>query len=433
MRPWYWTGVRARAQLGAMLIVPALVLGLEPLGYGSTAFAKPGVPRAGEPAPAACRRFAAMCCQPGDEACVRPGPARGLLLGLGALAGAGAAGILFALGDRLSNGDPAVLLVGGGAVAGVGAVLGMVAARVSGDGPRLEDRVRRETLGLGMASAGTRVLGERNPPGMSLRVGPTWWFDDRSRLRLLGEVSGLLGAERQVDPRPQLADAGASGAGTQPTALSRRRLGFAFGLDLAVGLPYPVLRRSARLGPAELRYRPEVQYRRDWITLGDAGVRMVEHTMLLPLLVGARWHLSPRQRFTLYVGPRFDIVSYSALDGRSLSRGKPEIAPLYGEAWYDIDVPLSEHPRRDGVARRAKTTGMLSVGYVHSRFGGRGLNVGPVIGFLGPVHVDWILRVRPVGSKVAAQLGAGAIIGNGFAVTGTVGVALPDVPRRPRR
>lgn len=376
-----------------------------------------------------------MCCLSGAEPCVRPGPARALLLSLGAIAGAGAAGILFALGDRLANGDPATLLVGGGAVAGAGALLGILTGRLLGDGPAMADRVRRETVGLGLVGGGTRVLGERDPPTASLRFAPTWWFDERSRVRLVGELSGLVGAQRDVDPRPQVADPAVGGAGSRPGALSRRRLGFALGLDLAVGMPYPVLRRSARLGPAELRWRPEVQYRRDWIGLGDAGVRIVEHTMLLPLLVGARWHLSPRQRFTFYVGPRFDVVSYSDLDGRRLSRGRPNVGPLYGEAWYDLDIPLTEHPRRDGRPRRAATTGMFSLGYVHSRFGGRGFNFGPVIGFLGPVHAEWTMRVRPRGAKLAAQLGAGVIVGNGLAVTGTLGAALPDVRSRtaPRR
>lgn len=427
------TIVRVLARVGAAGLVPTLVLGAvlgSPAPVQARGRRAPPVAVAAKPV--GCGRFDAMCCTPGSASCVRPGPARVLLLSLGAIAGAGAAGLLFALGDRLSNGDAATLLVGGGAVAGAGALLGILAARTLGDGPRLEDRVRRETFGLAMTGAGTRVLGERSPPSMSLRVGPTLWLDERSRVRLLGEVTGLLGAERHVDPRPQLADAAASGSGTQPGTLARRHLGFALGLDFAVGLPYPILRRSARLGQTELRYRPEVQFRRDWITMGDADTRIVEHTMLLPLLVGARWHVSPRQRFTLYVGPRFDIISYSSLDGRRLSRGKPNIAPIYGEAWYDIDVPLTEHPRRDGATRRAKTTGMLSVGYVHSRFGGRGFNFGPVIGFLGPIHAEWTVRVRPVGAKAAAQIGAGIVIGNGYAVTATVGAVLPSLRGRSR-
>lgn len=352
-------------------------------------------------------------------------------MSLGAVAGAGAAGILFALGDRLSNGDPATILVGGGALAGAGALIGIAAGRLLGDSPSLSDRVRRETLGLTFMSSGTRVLGESRPPSMGLRFAPTWWFDDRTRLRLIGELAGPLGTERDVDPRPQLADASMSGMGTQPGALTRRRVAMTLGLDLAVGLPYPIVRRSAHLGRAELRWRPEVQWRREWIGLGDSGTRIVERTMLLPLLVGARWHVSPRQRFTFYAGPRFDIVSYTALDGKTLGRGSPNIGPLYAEAWYDIDIGLTERPRRNGKLRRAHATSMLTVGYIHSRFTGRGFNFGPVIGFLGPIAAEWTVRVRPVGAKTAVQLGAGAMVGNGVSFTGTVGVVLPDLGRTP--
>src|SRR5262249_50823681 len=162
-----------------------------------------------------------------------------------------------------------------------------------------------------------------------------------------------------------------------------------------VALPYPVLRRgSAHLGAAELRFRPEFQYRRDWLRYGDAEMHIVERTMLLPLNVGVRWHLGPRQRFTFYMGPRFDIVSYSAPGGRSLARGKPEIGPLYAEAWYDIDIPLTSRPRRDHKMRKVTVNSQLTVGYIHSRFDGRGFNFGPVIGFLGPIVAEYAIRVR---------------------------------------
>jgi hypothetical protein len=108
------------------------------------------------------------------------------------------------------------------------------------------------------------------------------------------------------------------------------------------------------------------------------------------------------------------------------------VAPLYAEAWYDLDVPFTARPRRDGRARRAGVTGLLSLGYVHSRFDGRGINFGPVIGFLGPLHVEWSLRVRPRGSKAAVQASLGAIVGNGLATMATVGAVLPDL-RTPAR
>src|SRR5690606_18073745 len=87
-------------------------------------------------------------CRDDDDACDRPGPARLLLLSLGAIAGAAAAGLLFALGDRHAIGDPATLLVGTGAVAGAGALVGMLAGALGGDGAALPDRVRPSTAEL---------------------------------------------------------------------------------------------------------------------------------------------------------------------------------------------------------------------------------------------------------------------------------------------
>ncbi len=398
---------------------------------GGTSTPPPRAARKAQPVPAGCPRLRALCCS-GDEACVRPGPARALLLSLGALAGAGAAGILFGLGDRLTNADAATLLVGGGALAGAGALLGIVAGRALPDSSALPERVRRETIGVDIRGSGTSVADERKPPMMSLRAAPTWWFaDGRSRLRWLLEIGGWAGTAQDTDPRPQAAPSRA-GATTRPVTLEQRRLAMGMAFDLAVALPYPVLRRSARLGRVELRWRPEFQYRREWLDLHGVS-RIVERTMLLPLSVGLRWHVSPRQRFTFYVGPRFDVVSFARPDGRGIARGRPNVAPLYGEAWYDIDFAFTEHPRRDHRPRRAMVVGMLSLGYVHSRFDGRGFNFGPVIGFLGPVHMEWTTRIRPVGSRTAFQAAVGAVVGNGLAVTGTLGVSLPDLHSKGRR
>ncbi|MBK6919540.1 MAG: hypothetical protein IPH07_19255 [Deltaproteobacteria bacterium] len=421
--------VKAGAAAG---LVPILALGLVMPAHGRDRPRRGGAVQrssAAEPRPPGCDRVRALCCEPGEPTCTRPGAARVLLLSLGALAGATAATVLFVLGDRLAKGDPAVALVGTGAVAGAGALLGVLAGRTIGDGPKLDDRVRRESLGIGLVTSSNSVQDERRPPTMSLRVAPTWWFrDGSSRMRLLGELGGWLGAERQVDPRPQLAQGGA-----RPVTLEQRRLAMNLAIDLAVALPYPAVRRSAHLGPAELRWRPEVAYRRDWLSLGDGAVTPVERTMLLPLLVGARWHLSPRQRFTFMAGPRFDIVSSAAPGARTLQRGRAQLAPLYAEAWYDLDVPFTERPRRDGRSRRAGVSGLVSLGYRHTRFDGRGINFGPVIGFLGAVHVDFTVRVRPVGSRYAFQGGVGAIVGNGVALTFNAGTVLPPLLGAGRR
>ncbi|MEX1367455.1 MAG: hypothetical protein AB1Z98_30285, partial [Nannocystaceae bacterium] len=322
-----------------------------------------------------------------------------------------------------------------------------VAGRLGADGPTLSDRLRPPTASLRYGYTGTAVLDEARPHSMSLRVAPNLFFPhDQGRLRLFGHVGGWLNPAREVDPRPQFTEVLPGQQGTAPRVLRQRQLSLGLGLDLAVALPYPLLRRSARLGPAELRYRPEVQIRRDRFDPSTPNDRRLGRTMLLPLTVGARWVLSPRQRFTVYFGPRFDLVAFSDPSSGSgsgsgsgsnrMRRGQAQVGPLYGEAWYDIDVPLTPRARRDGRSRRLDATGQLTVGYIHSRFDGQGFNFGPVIGFLGPIHVGWATRLRPAGAPVAAQLGAFARLGSGTSVGLELGLVAPDLhsrPRQPRR
>ena len=368
------------------------------------------------------------CCTSDESPCVRTSVARATLLGIGMLAGGVAATMLFALGDRNGSGDPATFLVGGGAIAGAGALLGSLIGRLGGDGPGDPDRIRPSTFGLDYAFTQPGSLDETHPHQMQLTFAPNVFFpDDGGRIRLFGHVGGTLWQERQVDPRPQFQQPIAGQLGTAPVALRERRLSIGVGADLAVNLPYPVLERSSFLGGAELRYQPQFQIRRETLDPGLPSQRIVERTMMLPLTVGARWRLSERQRFTVYFGPRFDVVSYGDPGEDRLHRGRPQAGALYGEAWYDVDVPTSQQPRRNGMERRARVNSQLSLGYVHSRFDGRGLNFGPVIGFLGPVHVRWATRVRPEGWPVALQAGAGFTVGNGVSGALNVGVALPDL------
>lgn len=386
--------------------------------------------------PEAAHRASWAACASGTTPCTRPRPARALLLSLGVLGGVVASALMFGLGDRLTQSDPAVLLVGFGGLAGAGAIVGAVAGRLGADGPALSDRLRPPTAALASSASGPAILDETPPYSMSLRVAPNLFFpNDQGRLRLFGHVGGWLAPVREVDPRPQNGTSLPGQEGTAPGVLRQRHLSLGVGLDLAVSLPYPLLRRSARLGAAELRYRPEVQVRRDRFAPSTPQARLLERTMFLPLTVGARWVLSPRQRFTVYFGPRFDFVAFSDPGSDELRRGGAQIGPLYGEAWYDVDVPLNPRPRVDGHPRRVEATGQLTLGYVHSRFDGHGLNFGPVIGFLGPIHVGWSTRLRPAGAPLAAQLGAFARIGSGTSVGLELGLVAPDLhtTRRPRR
>jgi hypothetical protein len=227
-------------------------------------------------------------CREHEETCARPGPARLLLLSLGVLGGAAAAGLLFALGDRHAVGDPATLLVGTGAVAGAGALVGMLASGLRGDGPALPDRVRPSTADLSWTWAQTANLGESQPHALSLRWAPTYRFGDLGRVRLVGHFGGWPGTRRQVDPRPQVADDALEGDGTAPVTFRQRRMSAGIGLDFAVLLPYPTAPRSSFLGAAELRWRPTFEIRRERFRLADGSVRVLERTMLLPLTAGAR-------------------------------------------------------------------------------------------------------------------------------------------------
>lgn len=387
----------------------------------------------------AARRRSFIACSPGATPCVRSRPARALLLSLGVAGGAIAAGLLFGLGDRLSPGDPATLLVGLSGLAGAGALVGMLAGRLGPDGPAAPDRLRPPTLSLAYGYSGPQILDESRPHSLTLRMAPNLYLPHgHGRARLFGHVGGWLTPEHEVDPRPQLAEMIPDQQGSAPQVLRQRHVSIGVGVDLAVTLPYPVLapRRSARLGAAELRYRPEVQIRRDRFAPETPQTTVVERTMLLPLTAGVRWHLSPRQRFTVYFGPRFDFVAFSdpASAGGSdrLRRGGPQRGLLYGEAWYDIDVPLTGRPRRDGRARSMIATGQLTLGYVHSGFDGQGFDFGPVVGFLGPIHLSWSTRLRPVGAPVAAQLGGFARVGSGTTLGLELGLVAPDLHARGR-
>lgn len=362
-------------------------------------------------------------CVPGLQTCTRPRPARWLLGALGlTVAGAGTA-YLLVVGDSLRAGDPGGLLAGGGVAAFGGALLGGVIGLMGTDRPGDQDRVRPATFALDYASGGPPRLDERHPGELNVRFAPNYFLPDGAgRIRLFGHVGGSLGREREVDPRPQFSEQLAGQTGTQPFALEEKRLSLGIGADLAVALPYPLLRRSTHLGAAEIRWRPEVEIRRH-----RYGGRLIERTMLLPLTVGLRWYLSPRQRFTIYVGPRLDF-SAQAIDG-SLDRGPPNIGSLYGEVWYDIDVPLRIKPAARARAR-ARINGMFTFGYVHSRFDGLGINFAAAYGYFGSAYAGWLMRIRPRSNPVAVQLGFGAWIGTGVSAVFSAGVVLPDLGRR---
>jgi hypothetical protein len=373
------------------------------------------------------------CCAAGIEPCTRPHIARLVLAVTGVASSAIGSAIFLVLGDRLGGGDPAGLMIGGGALSLGGALLGGMASLMGGDRAGHPDRVRPATVDLEYTFARMSNLDEVDPDVMRMRWAPTLAFpNDHGRLRLIGHLGGPVGVTRAVDPRPQHDQDIEGQNGTYPVVLRERRLDLGVGLDLAVKLPYPVRppERSPALGRAELRFRPEARIRRHVRSLGDREEQIEERVMFLPLTVGARWHISPRQRFTFYVGPRFDFISYSLPGSTSLERGEPQVAPLFGEAFYDIDVPLTERPRRDGQPRQVDANGQLTLGYAHCRFDGMALNIGPAVGFLGPAHVAWHMRFRPRANPVAFQMSLGLWVGSGVATFLSAGIVTPDIRGR---
>jgi hypothetical protein len=357
-------------------------------------------------------------CLDGVEPCVRTTSTRMLLGGLGGLTTTTALVLALVVGDRWRIGDPAMPLAAGGIVAMSASMVGGIAALLGGDGPTLPDRITPATVALTLGFMGTTVSDERAPAMLIANFAPTYQLpDNHGRIRLLGNVGGRLGAQLERDPRPQTSERDGSFA----SALEARSLRFDVGIDVAVRLPYPLLRRSARLGQLELRYKPNFWYFSDALLLGDSE-RVSQRVMLTPLNFGFRWHLSPRQRFTFYMGPRWDLLNYG--EPGKLAPGKPVLGPIYSESWYDLDIPMmgdKADPRRAGVV------GQLTVGYVHARALGNGLDFGAVVGFFGQVRTQFALRVRPIGSVVAYQFELGAQIGTALMPYVRVGVVLPDI------
>lgn len=375
-------------------------------------------------------------CLAGTSPCYRSGGARLLLAGVGLVTIGASLYALFGGSDRQGLGDPWPALAGAGTIAMGASTIGGIAGLVGLDGPAIPDRITPATVGLGVGLGGTGVTDERAPYSMAASLAPTLAFPhDLGRVRLLANFGGSLGASLERDPRPQSTAAD----GTFNPALSRQGWRFEGGVDLAVRLPYPLGSRSPKLGRFELRYKPLFFYAREHLYFasdfpdgdeegtptGEATIS--ERTALTPLNFGLRWNLSPRERFTVYFGPRWDVVRHGPAG--ALARSAPQLAPIYAEAWFDIDLRL----QRARANRRASVVGQFTVGYVHSRFDGLGLNFGAVVGFLGPVVSQFALRVRPRGSLVAYQLELGARAGGGLHPYLRVGIVLPDLSPGRRR
>ncbi len=376
--------------------------------------------RAAEPDPATRMTWwqpRSFGCLPGPRPCYRTTAARLALFAGSVIVTSTSLALYFTLSDRSRIGDPALQLAGAGIVALTGVIVGGAVALLSGDGPTLPDRITPATLAVSFWPGGTRVRGEAIPVGLTASFAPTLTFPNQlGRLRLLGSFGGDLGNHVAADPRPPLA----ADSDAFPVAMVSRGWSFQLGLDLALRRPYPLLRQQGWRGQLEFRYKPLVWFARDQLLLGDQP-RVSERIAMMPLNFGLRWHISPRQRFTTYLGPRWDFVGYGTRG--AVGHARPDIGPFYSESWFDIDIPMS----KPATAERARVVGQLTVGYVHSRFEGHGFDNGAVVGFLGYMVGQFSIRVRPLGSTIAYQFELGSRFGQGVHPYFRFGIVLPSI------
>ncbi len=398
-----------------LLLVPAAARGGEGEGETSADLPPTTWPDHGR---VACPSLQA-CCVEGEEDCIHPAAARALLAGVSV--GHFGAGLgMFAAGDGQDKGDPLGGLVGIGIIGAAGSLLGLVAGLLAPRGETtVEDRPSRPTLRISLIPGGSSTIGERSPYGLGVALDPTFVLGPEVRLQPHLGLSIELGRRAWVDPRPQLAGSEDSNF---PVALTSHRTKISFGAELALALPYPhKLPRPLYSGPVELRWKPWFELRRRVLHPGTDARQLVDHTALIAAF-GMRWHVSPRQRFTVYVGPRFDRLTYSDPGSLAPRLGPGAFGSLYAEARWQLDVPFTP------LARRATSvTGRLNIAYVHSNLDGRGIDLGPIVGFFGPVEVSFDLRIRKVGAPVALQVTAGYRIAAGGGPTMELGLVTPSI------
>jgi hypothetical protein len=331
--------------------------------------------------------------------CVKSGPARLLLIGAG-FGGfvAGAIPILY-VGDRARIGDPSLLLVGGGFLSMIAAGLGQLASLTGESAPATT--VTPPLLAVRIEPSGRAQRGDVEPPHVvieshpELRLGP-------ALLGLTVEGRVQAGEALRRDLRPQVE------AGDMPAAdLRAHEAGVSLAPEIGVALPYPLLPAGPALGGVEVRYRPSLHLRSRSTTSGDHG-ETVQHTVLLPLTFGVVWHLSPRQDFSLYFGPRWDGQRLDAAIG--VSGTSFHANNFYGEARYGFDFPaLPIGATRIGAR--------VSFGYSQWKVDGRSLTVAgggfSLLGYMGAFDARWDLRIEPPGAGPAVQVGGRVILADG--------------------
>jgi len=359
------------------------------------------------------------CCVPGEAECVHPGLARVLLGSAGGAMLAVGATTFLVTGDSLDAGDPQAAIMGTGLVAVGGAALGAVAEVLTAGPPtRVADRPRRPLVRLSVSPGGTYTLGEASPWGLGVQVDPDLGLGRQVNLQPHLGFSTDLGASQYVDPSTEVVEAGQDT--TFPVALRSRHLMASAGAELSVRIPYPLpVRRPLYTGAMELRYKPMWELRRRTLHPDESNTQIVEHMALYPANLGIRWYVSPRQRYTVYLGPRVDWISFSDPGSTELRRGGASLGRFYGEAWWQLDLPLVTH------VGKTTATGRFNLGYIHSQLDNQRFDVGAVVGYFGPVELAFDLLLRRSGAPLGVQLTAGYVVATGGGAFFEVGL----VPR----
>jgi hypothetical protein len=307
----------------------------------------------------------------------------------------GAAWFLLA-GDSLGAGDPSGVMLASGGIALAGVALGRVIDGPWALGSADPRAAGTPTLELGLSPGGTAILDESAPWGFDVGMAPR--MQSPGFQFIAGaRAAGPLGEHVAVDPRP----------------------------DHAGEVAFRSRRRGAQVEP-ELRWeRPDLDLQ--LLPMFWSGVETIEHAggttrgvrrEAVVAAVGARIHITSRQRFLLAIGPRFDALSWTeagAFTPRSWTRG-----PGYGAAHWQFDLPA---PRSIG---RWDASNRLGFGYAHTNFDGAGFDLGASIGFFGPLLASWDLRLQNAGARHALQLGVDAAVGTGGGVVARVGWAPPS-------
>jgi hypothetical protein len=329
------------------------------------------------------------------------------LLAVGA--GGMAAGAIWymAAADITGQGDQALALAGAGLVAVGGAVIGGGVAALAPPERPMDFEAGGPPLGIRATMGGTNTIGETVPYGGRFDVAPRFQLGEY-QLLLTASLRGDLGRSLDIDPRPQ---------GDFPAALET----LTTGMDLEPELRRVVHRKGGldeRGLTLELRARPTAWVRTDRLTTIDGNTRKVRREAWIAA-VGVRWHLSHRQRLTVYAGPRWDSLSWS--EGGDFSPRTTWLGPMYGAATYEMNFDHPYFPGPWDVSGRARLS------YIHSNFDGGGLNVGAAIGFFGPLEVRYDLRFNPPDRRSGPQIGVGATMNDQSTVWLAIGWNAPVV------